>query len=169
MIYLVAGARPNFMKIAAISRAFKKFEIDYEIIHTGQHYDYNMNKIFFEEFGLKEPHVHLDVGSGPHGEQTAQIMTNLERFFTESRPDMVFTVGDVNSTMAAALVGYKMHIPVAHQEAGMRSGDKKMPEEINRVLTDHCSDILFCPSEIAVKNLDIDDFLFIGKFMEFVQ
>jgi len=143
MIYLIGGARPNFMKIAAISRAFEKYEIEYEIIHTGQHYDYNMDKIFFEEFGLKDPLQHLNVGSGPHGEQTGQIMTNLEKFCDHKRPDMVFTVGDVNSTMAAALVAAKMHIPIAHQEAGMRSFDKKMPEEINRIVTDHVSDLLF--------------------------
>lgn len=153
MIYLIGGARPNFMKIAAISRAFEKFDIEYEIVHTGQHYDYNMNKVFFEEFGLREPLVHLDTSPGNHGEQTAQIMTNLERFFMDSKPDMVFTVGDVNSTMAAALVGAKMHIPVAHQEAGMRSGDKKMPEEINRIVTDHVSDLLFPISPQDKRNL----------------
>jgi UDP-N-acetylglucosamine 2-epimerase (non-hydrolysing) len=143
VIYLIGGARPNFMKIAAISRAFDKYEIFYEIIHTGQHYDYEMDKIFFEEFGLKEPLAHLDVGSGPHGEQTAKVMERFERLCFNERPDMVFTVGDVNSTMAAALVGAKMNIPVAHQEAGMRSGDRTMPEEINRIVTDHISDYLF--------------------------
>jgi len=153
MIYLIGGARPNFMKIAPISRAFEKHGIEYEIVHTGQHYDYNMNQVFFEEFGLKDPFVHLDCGSGNHGEQTAQIMTNLERFCFESRPDMIFTVGDVNSTMAAALVAAKMHIPLAHQEAGMRSFDKKMPEEINRIVTDHISDYLFPISPQDRRNL----------------
>jgi UDP-N-acetylglucosamine 2-epimerase (non-hydrolysing) len=143
MIYLVGGARPNFMKIAALSRAFEKYEINYDIIHTGQHYDYNMDKIFFDEFNLKEPLVHLEVGSGPHGEQTGKIMERFERFCFDERPDMVFTVGDVNSTMGAALVAAKMHISIAHQEAGMRSGDMKMPEEINRIVTDHVSDLLF--------------------------
>jgi UDP-N-acetylglucosamine 2-epimerase (non-hydrolysing) len=143
MIYLVGGARPNFMKIAALSRAFKKYEIEFEIVHTGQHYDANMDRVFFEEFDLDEPLVNFNVGSGPHGEQTGKIMECFERFCFDARPDLVFTVGDVNSTMAVALVAAKMHIPVAHQEAGMRSGDKKMPEEINRIVTDHVSDYLF--------------------------
>ena len=143
MIYLIGGARPNFMKISALSRAFEKYEIFYEIIHTGQHYDYNMDGVFFKEFGLKKPLVHLEVGSGPHGVQTGKIMERFERLCFDARPSMVFTVGDVNSTMAAALVAAKMHIPLAHQEAGMRSGDKKMPEEINRIVTDHISDLLF--------------------------
>jgi len=153
MIYLIGGARPNFMKIAAISRAFEKYEIFYDIIHTGQHYDYNMNQIFFDEFGLKKPLVHLEVGSGPHGEQTGKIMERFERLCFDERPSMVFTVGDVNSTMAAALVASKMHIPVAHQEAGMRSGDMKMPEEINRIVTDHISDLLFPISPQDRRNL----------------
>ena len=143
MIYLVGGTRPNFVKLAALSRAFKKHEIDFEIVHTGQHYDHNMDKVFFEEFGLDEPFVNFKVGSGPHGEQTGKIMGCFERLCFDSRPDLVFTVGDVNSTMAVALVAAKMHIPIAHQEAGMRSGDKKMPEEINRIVTDHVSDYLF--------------------------
>lgn len=153
MVYLIGGARPNFMKIAAISRAFEKYNISYDIIHTGQHYDYNMNQVFFDEFGLKEPLVHLDVGSGPHGEQTGKIMERFERLCLDEKPDLVFTVGDVNSTMAAALVAAKLHIPVAHQEAGMRSGDKKMPEEINRIVTDHVSDLLFPISEDDKMNL----------------
>jgi UDP-N-acetylglucosamine 2-epimerase (non-hydrolysing) len=153
MIYIVGGARPNFMKIAAISRAFEKLDISYDIIHTGQHYDYNMNQIFFDEFGLKEPLVHLEVGSGPHGEQTGKIMERFERLCFNERLDMVFTVGDVNSTMGVALVAAKLHIPVAHQEAGMRSGDKKMPEEINRIVTDHISDLLFPISPKDFQNL----------------
>jgi len=153
MIYLVGGARPNFMKIAAISRAFEKYEIEYEIIHTGQHYDYNMDKTFFEEFKLKEPLAHLGVGSGPHGKQTGMIMERFETLCFTEKPDMVFTVGDVNSTMAAALVASKLHISIAHQEAGMRSFDKKMPEEINRIVTDHISDYLFPISPQDRRNL----------------
>ena len=155
MIYLVGGARPNFMKIAAISRAFDNFRrpIEYEIIHTGQHYDYNMNQVFFDEFGLKEPYKHLEVGSGPHGEQTGKIMKRFEKLCLDERPDMVLVVGDVNSTMAAALVAAKLHIPIAHQEAGMRSFDKKMPEEINRITTDHVSDLLFPISPKDQENL----------------
>jgi UDP-N-acetylglucosamine 2-epimerase (non-hydrolysing) len=153
MIYLVGGARPNFMKIAAISRAFEKYEVEYEIVHTGQHYDYNMDKTFFEEFKLKKPLAHLGVGSGPHGKQTGMIMERFESLCFTEKPDMVFTVGDVNSTMAAALVASKLHIPVAHQEAGMRSYDKKMPEEINRIVTDHISDFLFPISPQDRRNL----------------
>ena len=157
MIYLVGGARPNFMKIAAISRALEKFRgMEYEIIHTGQHYDYNMNDVFFEEFGLKHPYKHLDVGSGPHGRQTGQIMERFEKVCLDERPDMVFVVGDVNSTMAAALVASKLHIPIAHQEAGMRSGDKTMPEEINRIVTDHVSDFLFPISPKDQSNLHME-------------
>jgi len=170
MIYLIGGARPNFMKIAAISRAFEKYDINYEIIHTGQHYDYNMDKIFFEEFGLKKPLVHLEVGSGPHGEQTAKIMERFERLCFDARPSMVFTVGDVNSTMAAALVAAKMHIPIAHQEAGMRSHDMKMPEEVNRIVTDHVSDFLFPispkdQSNLHMEGIDRDKIYLVGDPM----
>lgn len=143
MIYLIGGARPNFMKIAALSRAFEKDNLEYEIIHTGQHYDYNMNKVFFDEFDLKDPIKHLEVGSGNHGEQTGKIMIKLEAFCINNPPDLMMVVGDVNSTMAAALVASKLHIPIAHQEAGMRSGDRSMPEEINRIVTDSISDYLF--------------------------
>jgi len=154
MIYLIGGARPNFMKIAAISRAFDKFRgMEYEIIHTGQHYDYNMNQVFFDEFGLKAPYKHLEVGSGPHGEQTGKIMERFEKVCIDERPDMVVVVGDVNSTLACGLVASKLHIPLAHQEAGMRSGDKKMPEEINRIVTDHVSDFLFPISPKDQSNL----------------
>jgi len=153
MIYLVGGTRPNFVKIAALSRAFKKYEIEFEIVHTGQHYDKNMDHVFFKEFELDEPLVNFKVGSGPHGEQTGKIMGCFERLCFDARPDLVFTVGDVNSTMAVALVAAKMHIPVAHQEAGMRSGDKKMPEEINRIVTDHVSDLLFPISPQDRRNL----------------
>jgi UDP-N-acetylglucosamine 2-epimerase (non-hydrolysing) len=153
MIYLVGGARPNFMKIAAISRAFEKYGIEYEIIHTGQHYNYNMNNVFFKEFGLKEPYSHLDVGSGGHGEQTGLIMKLFEELCINERPEMVVTVGDVNSTLAASLVAAKLHISLAHQEAGMRSFDKKMPEEINRICSDHVSDLLFPISSIDEQHL----------------
>ena len=151
MIYLVGGARPNFIKIAAISRAFETYKIAYEIIHTGQHYDYNMDKVFFDDLCLKKPYAHLNVGSGTHSEQTAKIMYRFEKLCILKRPDMVFTVGDVNSTMAAALVAAKLRIPLSHQEAGMRSGDMDMPEEVNRIVTDHISDYLF-PISIQDKN-----------------
>jgi UDP-N-acetylglucosamine 2-epimerase (non-hydrolysing) len=153
MIYLIGGARPNFMKIAAIERELILRDFEYEIIHTGQHYDYNMNEVFFKEFGLKEPYKHLEVGSGNHGEQTAKIMDRFEKVCLDERPDMVLVVGDVNSTMGCALVAAKLHIPIAHQEAGMRSFDKKMPEEINRIVTDHVSDLLFPISPQDRRNL----------------
>lgn len=153
MIYLIGGTRPNFIKIAALSRAFEKINLEYEIIHTGQHYDYYMNRIFFEEFNLKTPITHLGVGSGTHAQQTGCIMIKLEEYCIENRPDLMFVVGDVNSTMAAALVASKLHIPIAHQEAGMRSKDKKMPEEINRIVTDSVSDYLFPISPIDSANL----------------
>ncbi|RKX64481.1 MAG: UDP-N-acetylglucosamine 2-epimerase (non-hydrolyzing) [Tenericutes bacterium] len=153
MIYLVGGARPNFMKIAAISRAFEKYHIKYEIVHTGQHYDYNMDKVFFENFNLKEPIVHLEVGSGSHGVQTARIIERFEEFCLNNSPDLVFLVGDVNSTLGAAIAVCKLNIPIAHQEAGMRSYDRTMPEEVNRVVVDHLSDLLFPISEQDEKNL----------------
>jgi len=154
MIYLVGGTRPNFIKIAPISRVFEKRNISYDIIHTGQHYDYNMDKIFFDEFGLKEPLVHLEVGSGPHGEQTAKIMERFERLCFDERPDMVICVGDVNSTMGVALVAAKLpRVTLSHVEAGGRSFDRTMPEEINRIVTDSISDILFAIDPAHVTNL----------------
>jgi len=154
MIYLVGGTRPNFIKIAPLSRALTKYNIPYEIIHTGQHYDYNMDKIFFDEFELKKPLVHLEVGSGPHGEQTAKIMKRFERLCFDAPPDMVFVVGDVNSTLACALVVSKFpNITLGHVEAGGRSFDKSMPEEINRIIVDSISDYLFPIINDHVKNL----------------
>ncbi len=153
MIYLIGGARPNFMKIAALTRAFEQDNLEYEIIHTGQHYDYNMDRIFFEEFGLKEPIVHLGIGSGTHGEQTGKMIIELEKYCIDNPPDLMFVVGDVNSTLVGSLVASKLHIPIAHQEAGMRSGDRKMPEEINRIVTDSISDYLFPISPQDEKNL----------------
>lgn len=143
MIFLVGGARPNFMKIAPISRAMEKYGLEHQIVHTGQHYDHSMSQIFFDELDLKEPAFELGVGSGPHGAQTGKIMELFEKLCIDEKPDLIFTVGDVNSTLAAALVGAKLHIPVAHQEAGCRSYDRKMPEEINRIVVDSISDYLF--------------------------
>ncbi len=153
MIFLVGGTRPNFMKIAAISRAFDILKIAYEIINTGQHFDHNMNAVFFKDFNLKKPKYHLDVKAGNHGEQTGLTMIEFEKVCLKDRPDMILVVGDVNSTMACALVGAKLHIPVAHQEAGMRSGDMAMPEEVNRIVTDHISQYLFPISVGDQKNL----------------
>jgi UDP-N-acetylglucosamine 2-epimerase (non-hydrolysing) len=159
---LVAGARPNFMKIAPLIRAMDKHNssshsslvtIDYLLVHTGQHYDFNMSDAFFRDLDLPEPDVHLGVGSGNHGEQTGRVLIEFEKVLLKEKPDLVIVVGDVNSTMAAALAAVKLHIPVAHVEAGLRSFDRKMPEEINRLVTDAVSDYLFTPSPDGDENL----------------
>lgn len=150
----VVGARPNFMKIAPIMRvAFRYDDIEQVLVHTGQHYDENMSKCFFDELGIREPDVNLEVGSGPHGEQTGEIMKRFEKFIIDEGGDVVVVVGDVNSTIACGLVAAKLHIPLAHVEAGLRSFDRRMPEEINRVLTDAISDYLFTPAEETNENL----------------
>ena len=157
---LVCGARPNFVKVAPLLRAMavhnavdEARQIEPVLVHTGQHYDYLMSEVFFEELRLPKPNVFLGVGSGTHAEQTARVMVEMERVLTEERPDLVVVFGDVNSTMAAALAAVKLCIPVAHVEAGLRSFDRTMPEEINRVVTDAISDMLFTPSADADENL----------------
>ena len=150
----VAGARPNFMKIAPIARrAAATPGISLTLVHTGQHYDDKLSKIFFEELGIPKPDVNLEVGSGSHAQQTAAVMSAFEPVLLERRPDMVLVVGDVNSTIACALVASKLGIKVVHVEAGLRSFDRTMPEEINRVLTDQISDLLFTTEESAAVNL----------------
>lgn len=154
LIYLVVGARPNFMKIAPIVRAIEaRGDLDYEIIHTGQHYDREMNGVFFEELGIPEPRVFMAAGGGSHAEQTGKIMVAFEQCCEARRPDAVLVVGDVNSTLACAIVAKKLCIPVAHVEAGLRSGDRTMPEEINRLVTDSISDWLFVTEPSGVENL----------------
>ncbi|MFX0141488.1 MAG: non-hydrolyzing UDP-N-acetylglucosamine 2-epimerase, partial [Candidatus Hodarchaeota archaeon] len=153
LFYLVGGARPNFMKIAPIIRQLKINNIDFKIIHTGQHYDYNMSKIFFDKLEIPEPDEFLNVGSGSHAEQTAKIMIEFEKVILKERPSLVIVVGDVNSTIACALVAKKLFIDVAHIEAGLRSFDRNMPEEINRILTDQISDFLFITEKSAEINL----------------
>ncbi len=155
MIYLVAGARPNFMKIAPIIRELQQrtTDFDFRLIHTGQHYDNEMSGIFFKELNIPEPDYHLEVGGGTHAEQTAKIMIQFERICMESRPDVVLVVGDVNSTLACAIVTKKLQICLAHVEAGLRSGDRSMPEEINRLVTDSIADLFFITEQSAEEHL----------------
>jgi UDP-N-acetylglucosamine 2-epimerase (non-hydrolysing) len=146
-IDLIAAARPNFMKIAPLYHALAaEAWAEPRIVHTGQHYDANMSDAFFADLGLPKPDVHLGVGGGGHGEQTGRVMIEYEKVCLASRPDWIVVVGDVNSTLACALVGAKLLIPVAHLEAGLRSGDRRMPEEINRLATDAICDLLWTPS-----------------------
>jgi UDP-N-acetylglucosamine 2-epimerase len=152
-ILSVLGARPQFIKAAPVSKALRAGGHREVLVHTGQHYDYGMSRIFFEEMGLPEPDVNLGVGSGPHGRQTAQMLEGLERVMLAERPERVLVYGDTNSTLAGALAAAKLRLPVAHVEAGLRSFNREMPEEVNRVLADHCSDLLYCPTETAVANL----------------
>ncbi|AZP10939.1 non-hydrolyzing UDP-N-acetylglucosamine 2-epimerase [Undibacterium parvum] len=153
-IYLVAGARPNFMKIAPIVRALQAHGgLGFKIIHTGQHYDREMNDVFFEELGIPEPDIFMAAGGGSHAEQTAKIMVAFETLCQAERPDAVLVVGDVNSTLACSIVAKKLNIPVAHVEAGLRSGDMSMPEEINRLVTDSISDWFFVTEPSAVTHL----------------
>jgi len=151
----VSGARPNFMKIDPVVRALERepdvFAV--RLVHTGQHYDERMARVFFRDLGLREPDVDLGVGSGSHAEQTGRVMIEIERVLLEERPDLVMVVGDVNSTLAAAVTAAKLCIPVAHVEAGLRSFDRTMPEEINRIVTDALSDFLFTPSRDGDENL----------------
>jgi UDP-N-acetylglucosamine 2-epimerase (non-hydrolysing) len=155
-IVSVVGARPQFVKLAAISKAIKEFDIQHLIINTGQHYDLNMSDIFFEGLDIPSPDFNLKIGSASHGIQTGSMMAALDPIFKDINPDWVLVFGDTNSTLAAAINAAKFQIPVAHLEAGLRSFNKKMPEEHNRVLTDHASDLLLAPSEIAMKNLKIE-------------
>ena len=154
-IISVVGARPNFMKIAPIHFQFLKSKdiLSHLICHTGQHYDEKMSKIFFDELGLPKPDFYLGVGSGSHAVQTAGVMVAFEKIVLEEKPDLVIVAGDVNSTIACSLVAKKMHLPVAHVEAGLRSFDRRMPEEINRILTDTISDFLFVTEESGMVNL----------------
>jgi len=151
----VVGARPNFMKMAPLMVEYRQHLDRFEpvLVHTGQHYDDNMSKLFFEQLHLPRPDVYLGVGSGTHAEQTARVMVEMEKLLTASPPDLVVVVGDVNSTMAVAIVAAKLCIPVVHVEAGLRSFDRTMPEEINRLVTDALSDYCFITSEDATENL----------------
>jgi UDP-N-acetylglucosamine 2-epimerase (non-hydrolysing) len=150
----IVGARPNFMKVAPIHRAIsERGALQQCLVHTGQHYDVKMSDVFFTDLGMPAPDIHLGIGSGSHAEQTAKVMIELEKVFLAQKPDLVSVVGDVNSTLSAALVAVKMHIPIAHVEAGLRTFDNRMPEEVNRILTDRISDLLLTPSADADANL----------------
>ncbi|QWR77421.1 non-hydrolyzing UDP-N-acetylglucosamine 2-epimerase [Candidatus Magnetomonas plexicatena] len=170
-IVLVAGARPNFMKIAPLIHEMNKLDFcDYILVHTGQHYDYQMSRVFFEEFKIPEPNYFLNVGSGSHAVQTAKIMMEFERVCISELPEMVVVVGDVNSTLACALTAKKLNLKAAHVEAGLRSGDMTMPEEINRIVTDSISDYLFASEKSGITNLkkegkSDEQIFFVGNVM----
>ncbi len=153
-IVTVLGARPQFIKSAPVSTALENAGHHESIVHTGQHYDYGMSKVFFEQLKIQEPAINLNVGSGTHAQQTSRMLEGIESFLLSEKPDVVLVYGDTNSTLAGALAAVKLQVTVAHVEAGLRSYNRQMPEEHNRVLTDHCSDLLFCPTQTAVTNLE---------------
>lgn len=153
-IITVVGARPQFVKAAAVSRRLASAAgIDEIIVHTGQHFDDNMSAVFFRELGIPEPGYNLGIAGGSHGAMTGSMLRDIERVLTAEKPDAMLVYGDTNSTLAGALAAAKLHLPVAHVEAGLRSFNKRMPEEINRILTDHVAALLLCPTEVAVRNL----------------
>lgn len=154
-IVTILGARPQFIKAAAVSSLFSK-HFDEILVHTGQHYDANMSDVFFEELNIPNPKYHLNVGSGPHGAMTGAMLTEIEKVLETEKPDFVLVYGDTNSTIAGSLAASKMLIPVIHVEAGLRSFNKAMPEEQNRILTDHISDLLFVPTQTAIDNLKLE-------------
>lgn len=153
-LMFIAGARPNFIKLAPFFKLTKQFNnFDFKLVHTGQHYDNNMSEVFFEELNLPKPDFYLGIGGGSHGEQTGKMIIELEKLFISEKPDLVIVIGDVNSTLAGVIAASKLNIKTAHIEAGLRSFNRSMPEEINRIIADSISDILFAPSIIAVENL----------------
>jgi UDP-GlcNAc3NAcA epimerase len=158
----IIGARPQIIKAAALARAIAgpfKGRIEEKLLHTGQHYDDSMSAVFFDEMGIPPADIQLNVGSGSHGAQTAAMLPGIEEAIVTERPDVVLIYGDTNSTLAGAIAASKLHVPVAHLEAGLRSFNKKMPEEINRIVSDHCSSWLFCPTRTAIRNLEREGFV----------
>lgn len=153
MIVSILGARPQFVKAAAVSRALAEAGIDEKIVHTGQHFDDNMSDVFFRELGISAPALNLGIGGGSHGQNTGRMLEAIERALIDFKADHALVYGDTDSTLAGALAASKLHIPVAHVEAGLRSFNRQMPEEINRVVTDHVSDVLFAPTQTAMTNL----------------
>lgn len=153
-ICTIIGARPQFIKAAVISRVIRDIEgVEEIMIHTGQHFDANMSDVFFEELDIRKPDFQLKIGGGSHGQNTGRMLEAIEEVLLAEKPDWVLVYGDTDSTLAGALAAVKIHIPVAHVEAGLRSFNRKMPEEINRILTDHASDLLFAPTITAIHNL----------------
>lgn len=152
-VLTIVGARPQFIKAGPVSAAFRQAGIGEILLHTGQHYDESMSDIFFRELGLSKPDINLEVGSGSHAEQTAAMLTGIEAAILERKPGAVLVYGDTNSTLAGALAAAKVHVPVGHVEAGLRSFNRRMPEEVNRIVADHTSSLLFAPTTTAVENL----------------
>ncbi|GAB1453581.1 UDP-N-acetylglucosamine 2-epimerase (non-hydrolyzing) [Draconibacterium sp.] len=157
-ILTIVGARPQFVKAAALSRALKKLGVEEVLVHTGQHFDENMAEIFFRQMDIPQPKYNLGINSLSHGAMTGRMLEEIEKVLIAEKPSVIVVFGDTNSTLAGALAASKLHIPVAHIEAGLRSFNMKMPEEINRILTDRISNFLFCPTEVAINNLLIEGF-----------
>jgi len=157
-IITIVGARPQFVKAATVSRSLKQYGVNEILVHTGQHYDTNMSEVFFEEMNIPRPTYNLEIHGLSHGAMTGRMLEGIETILLHEKPEALMVFGDTNSTLAGALAASKLHIPVIHVEAGLRSFNRLMPEEINRILTDHISDILFCPTDTAIQNLENEGF-----------